>query len=181
MKSRNLQRVCKGTRETVGIESDKSHAGKLRLRFSTDCGNCYANVHLSRFTTVFGDAMTMNHHSPPIIGCSAPTEKMRHQIDRVAATDLAVMIRGEKGSGKDVVAGEIHRKSNRAAGPFIRVNARALPRRSRRPFHVQLLERNGLAANDSGAGQLQLGTIAANSVRNTFPAFSRRGARATKR
>ena len=69
----------------------------------------------------------MSHHSPPIIGCSMPAEKMRDQIDRVARTDLAVMIRGERGTGKDVVAAEIHRKSNRAAGPFVRVNSSALP------------------------------------------------------
>jgi Nif-specific regulatory protein len=69
----------------------------------------------------------MNYHSPPMIGCSAPAEKMRDQIDRVARTNLAVMIRGEKGTGKDVVAAEIHRKSNRAAGPFVRVNSSALP------------------------------------------------------
>jgi transcriptional regulator with PAS, ATPase and Fis domain len=69
----------------------------------------------------------MNHHSPPIIGCSAPAEKLRGEIDEVACTDLAVMIRGERGTGKDVVAREIHRKSKRAGGPFIRVNCGALP------------------------------------------------------
>ena len=67
------------------------------------------------------------HHSPPIIGCSAPAEKLRGEIDEVACTDLVVMIRGERGTGKDVVAREIHRKSQRAGGSFIRVNCGALP------------------------------------------------------
>jgi len=72
--------------------------------------------------------MMMNHHNPPMIGCSTPMEKLRGEIDQVAGMDLTVMIRGERGTGKDVVAREIHLKSKRAAGgPFIRVNCGALP------------------------------------------------------
>jgi Nif-specific regulatory protein len=69
----------------------------------------------------------MSHYSPPIIGCSEPAEKLRSDIDQVARTNMTVMIRGERGTGKDVVAHEIHRKSKRAAGPFIKVNCSALP------------------------------------------------------
>jgi len=70
----------------------------------------------------------MSYLSPPIIGCSEPAEKLRNNIDQVAQTNMTVMIRGEKGTGKDVVANEIHRKSKRAGGPFIKVNCGALPR-----------------------------------------------------
>src|SRR5207244_7955100 len=69
----------------------------------------------------------MNHHGPPIIGCSAPAEKLRGEVEQIACTDLTVMIRGEKGTGKDVVAREIHRRSNRASGPFVRVNCASVP------------------------------------------------------
>ena len=51
----------------------------------------------------------MNHHNPPMIGCSTPMEKLRGEIDQVAGMDLTVMIRGERGTGKDVVAREILR------------------------------------------------------------------------
>jgi len=43
----------------------------------------------------------MNRHGPPIIGCSAPAEKLRGEVEQIACTDLTVMIRGEKGTGKD--------------------------------------------------------------------------------
>ena len=69
----------------------------------------------------------MNRHGPPIIGCSAPVEKLRGEVEQIACTDLTIMIRGEKGTGKDVVAREIYRRSNRAAGPFVRVNCASIP------------------------------------------------------
>src|SRR5438093_4475074 len=62
----------------------------------------------------------------PLIGCSATAEELRDEVQKVARTNLTVMIRGERGTGKDLVAGEIHLKSNRA-GSFIRVNCVGLP------------------------------------------------------
>jgi len=52
---------------------------------------------------------------------------LRGEVEQIACTDLTVMIRGEKGTGKDVVAREIYRRSNRAAGPFVRVNCASVP------------------------------------------------------
>jgi two-component system response regulator AtoC len=69
----------------------------------------------------------MNHHSPPIIGCSERAEKLRSDIDEVARTGMTIMIRGERGTGKDVVAHEVHRKSTRSGCPFIKVNCSAIP------------------------------------------------------
>jgi two-component system, NtrC family, response regulator AtoC len=67
----------------------------------------------------------MNYHGP-LIGCSAKAEELRDEVRKVACTNLTVMILGERGTGKDLVASEIHLKSNRT-GSFVRVNCAGLP------------------------------------------------------
>src|SRR4051794_32907170 len=67
----------------------------------------------------------LNYHGP-LIGCSAKSEELRTAVQRIARTNLTVMIRGERGTGKDLVAAEIHLKSNRA-GSLVRVNCAGLP------------------------------------------------------
>ncbi len=62
-----------------------------------------------------------------MIGHSAPINKIRETIDKVAPTDARVMITGENGVGKELVARWIHEKSNRAAGPLVEVNCAAIP------------------------------------------------------
>ncbi len=63
----------------------------------------------------------------PIIGESIPIKKIKEIIDKVAPTDARVLITGESGSGKELVARWIHEKSNRHEGPFIEVNCAAIP------------------------------------------------------
>ena len=63
-----------------------------------------------------------------LVGRSAPIEKVRQMIERVAPTDARVLITGESGTGKEVVASAIHRLSHRARGPFIKLNCAAIPR-----------------------------------------------------
>jgi DNA-binding NtrC family response regulator/HAMP domain-containing protein len=48
-------------------------------------------------------------------------------VDRLAASDLPVLIQGETGVGKEVLADEIHRRSHRAGGPLVKVNCAAIP------------------------------------------------------
>jgi two-component system response regulator AtoC len=48
-------------------------------------------------------------------------------VDRVADSDIGVLLRGESGVGKDVIARELHRRSPRRARPFVKVNCAALP------------------------------------------------------
>ncbi len=62
-----------------------------------------------------------------LIGISPATQELRTIIQQVAATDLNCLIRGESGTGKDMVAREIHRLSVRADRPFVKVNCTALP------------------------------------------------------
>src|SRR5512140_1982937 len=62
----------------------------------------------------------------PIIGTSAAMQAVRERIDRVAPTDFTVLIEGESGSGKELVARQIHDLSPRRTGPFVPVNCAAI-------------------------------------------------------
>lgn len=57
-----------------------------------------------------------------IVGESKQLESVLQQVGLVAPTDSTVLILGETGTGKELIAREIHRLSNRSSRPFIRVN-----------------------------------------------------------
>ncbi|HVT84351.1 MAG TPA: sigma-54 dependent transcriptional regulator [Chitinophagaceae bacterium] len=62
-----------------------------------------------------------------MIGDSSPMKKIRDTIEKVAPTDARILITGENGVGKELVARWIHEKSNRANGPLVEVNCAAIP------------------------------------------------------
>jgi DNA-binding NtrC family response regulator len=62
-----------------------------------------------------------------MIGNSSPILKIKETIDKVAPTEARVMITGENGVGKELVARWIHEKSSRASGPLVEVNCAAIP------------------------------------------------------
>jgi two-component system nitrogen regulation response regulator NtrX len=62
-----------------------------------------------------------------MIGDSIPIHKIRETIEKVAPTDARILITGENGVGKELVARWVHEKSNRATGPLIEVNCAAIP------------------------------------------------------
>ena len=61
------------------------------------------------------------------IGASPALEKVRDLIERVAGSDASVLITGESGSGKEVVARSLHRQSRRGDKPFMAINCAAMP------------------------------------------------------
>src|ERR671923_695655 len=61
-----------------------------------------------------------------LIGSSAPMEKLRSQIAQFAPSPFPVLIEGESGSGKELVAQSLHRLSGRSARPFLALNCAAL-------------------------------------------------------
>lgn len=61
------------------------------------------------------------------IGDSPQMFRVRELVEQIASTDLNVLIRGETGTGKDVVARMIHNLSDRQRGPYVKVNCAALP------------------------------------------------------
>ncbi|MFI5129675.1 MAG: sigma-54-dependent transcriptional regulator [Chitinophagales bacterium] len=62
-----------------------------------------------------------------MVGQSAPIVKIKDTIEKVAATDARIMITGDNGVGKELVARWIHEKSNRASSPLVEVNCAAIP------------------------------------------------------
>jgi formate hydrogenlyase transcriptional activator len=62
-----------------------------------------------------------------IVGSSPALQRVLGQVAKVAKTDSTVLIQGETGTGKELIARAIHRRSSRATRAFIRVNCAAIP------------------------------------------------------
>lgn len=62
-----------------------------------------------------------------MVGVSGPIQKIKDTIEKVAPTDARILITGENGVGKELVARWIHEKSNRNTGPMVEVNCAAIP------------------------------------------------------
>jgi DNA-binding NtrC family response regulator len=63
----------------------------------------------------------------PILGDSPAARLLRDRVEAAAASDVAVLITGETGTGKDLCARTIHERGRRARGPFVVVNCAAVP------------------------------------------------------
>src|SRR5262249_37294920 len=62
----------------------------------------------------------------PLVGSTPVMCVLRNTIQRVAATDFTVLLEGESGVGKELVARQIHDNSRRSGGPFVAINCAAL-------------------------------------------------------
>jgi DNA-binding NtrC family response regulator len=109
-----------------------------------------------------------------LVGRSTAFVQLMKLVGRVAPTDLPVLITGESGTGKEVVARAIHRRSRRAARPFIAVNCGAIPSELieselfghvRGSFTGAERDRRGLWEEADG------GTVFLDEITETTPAF----------
>ena len=98
------------------------------------------NMLLDRLRTISADdaiatpQRTTRHHTrrtncatQPIIGKSEAIERVRQLIGRVAPSNARVLVLGENGTGKELVARWLHLKSHRCEAPFVEVNCAAIP------------------------------------------------------
>ena len=83
--------------------------------------------HLRRENVRLRDELRERRGPENIVGTSRPMQEVYELIHQVAASDVAVLIRGETGTGKELVADAIHFASPRAGGPLVKVHCAALP------------------------------------------------------
>ena len=82
---------------------------------------------LERENEVLRAELQDEHAADPLVGASAELARVRDLIDRVAPSAASVLITGETGTGKELVARRLHQASPRAEGPFVAFNSGAVP------------------------------------------------------
>jgi formate hydrogenlyase transcriptional activator len=100
----------------VLIENDLLHAELQKLK--EDFGECAAYAH---------DALPSEPLFEEIVGRSSALQRVLRQVEVVAPTDSGVLIQGETGTGKELIARAIHNLSGRRDRPFVKVNCAAIP------------------------------------------------------
>jgi DNA-binding NtrC family response regulator len=73
------------------------------------------------------EALGKRYSHPNIVARSAKMQEVLSTVERVAPTNATVLLGGESGVGKDLIARAIHEKSKRASGPFLKINSTAIP------------------------------------------------------
>ena len=84
-------------------------------------------AHLRRETTALRQTLKSHFGRRAIIGQSQSMIALLDSLERIAATDVPLLISGETGTGKGVCARMVHAESSRASGPFVSINCGALP------------------------------------------------------
>jgi two-component system response regulator HupR/HoxA len=103
-------------RTVCGVELDETQADELlrRLHAGRACGGA-------------ADGDPAAGAADGIIGESRSIRELVRRLDRIARADATVLILGENGTGKELAARAVHRRSRRAAGPFVSQNCSAMP------------------------------------------------------
>ena len=101
---------------TVALENDRRFHELARLREAVEAENRALLLRLQRQEIL-----------ESIVGSDSGLKAVMGRVDQVAHTDAPVLILGETGSGKEVVARAIHSQSRRINGPIVRVNCGAIP------------------------------------------------------
>jgi formate hydrogenlyase transcriptional activator len=100
----------------VAVANALANAEIARLRDQLEAENIALRDELSRITTF-----------EEIVGDSLPVRRVLEAVEQVAGTDATVLIAGETGTGKELIARAIHQRSRRAKAPLIKFNCAAIP------------------------------------------------------
>jgi len=73
------------------------------------------------------EALGKRYVHPNVVARSPKMQEVLATVERVASTNATVLLGGESGVGKDLIARAIHEKSRRASGPFVKINSTAIP------------------------------------------------------
>src|SRR6266481_4079179 len=73
------------------------------------------------------EALGQKYSHPNIVAASPKMQEVLATVERVAPTNSTVLLGGESGVGKDLIARAIHEHSQRATGPFVKINSTAIP------------------------------------------------------
>ena len=101
---------------TVALQNDRRVAEITTLREAAEADRLSLLRRLGREAIV-----------DEIVGAESGLKLVMERVELVASSDLPVLILGETGSGKEVIARAIHQRSPRSGGPFLRVNCGAIP------------------------------------------------------
>ncbi|MGN6418023.1 MAG: sigma-54-dependent transcriptional regulator [Pseudobacter sp.] len=112
-----VEAVKKGAYDYIAKPPDLNRL-LITIRNATDKTNLVAETKVLKRKVSKVDEM---------IGESGPIVRIKETIDKVAPTDARILVTGENGVGKELVARWVHEKSNRATGPLIEVNCAAIP------------------------------------------------------
>jgi DNA-binding NtrC family response regulator len=83
--------------------------------------------HLREENRNLREALGRQYNHPNIVARSPKMQEVLALVERVAATPSTVLIGGESGVGKDLIAHLIHQRSSRSSGPFVKINSTAIP------------------------------------------------------
>jgi DNA-binding NtrC family response regulator len=97
-----------------------AHVGSLILEIER------SRLQLARAGLLVAAARVRRDGAAPLVGSTAAMKALRSTIERVSATDFTVLLEGESGVGKELVARQIHELSRRRSGPFVAINCAAL-------------------------------------------------------
>nr|MBA2543966.1 sigma-54 factor interaction domain-containing protein [Deltaproteobacteria bacterium] len=113
LEPRRLAALCEPLSAVLAAERARRELSQLREAAEADKAAALARVN-------------MRDIGVAVVGADSGLAEVMRQVEQVASTGAPVLIFGETGSGKEVVARSIHERSNRADGPLLRVNCGAI-------------------------------------------------------
>ena len=119
------------------------------------------------------EALGKRYAHPNIVARSPKMQEVLAMVERVAPTNSTVLLGGESGVGKDLIARAIHEKSRRASGPFIKINSTAIPENLLESELFGYEKGAFTGANNSKPGKFELadkGTLFLDEIGDVPPA-----------